>query len=395
MKITRRIFLQLFLAIGFTFFVGSCKKDDVATPANQNLVSGTLVKEYSKSELLVQLNAFGGAQLAPFLRSGIKQYKIIYKTKNTDGTTITASGGFILPTTLTDPISLVSYQHGTITSDALAPSYFDLNSEAPIGSLISALGYFVVMPDYIGYGESKSLPHTYEHRVGLATASLDLIRAAKEFIKDNNLNWNSNLLIAGYSEGGYATMALQKKIEDEFPTEFNLKASSCGSGAYNKTLSFMNLVSKTSSGAASSNSLYIWVLLTYDRIYKLNRPMSAYFKEPYATQIDKDKQNAQISVSLDKIIADNFKTAVVNGTDAGFAAALKDNDIFDWKPKTPTQLYAGDADELVGYFNSKTAFDAMKARGAASLEFKTTTGGTHGSTVSDFLLGTFSFFSGK
>jgi predicted peptidase len=42
-------------------------------------------------------------------------------------------------------------------------------------------------------------------------------------------------MITGYSEGGFATMALQKKMEEQFPNEFNLVTSSCGAGAYNKT----------------------------------------------------------------------------------------------------------------------------------------------------------------
>jgi S-formylglutathione hydrolase FrmB len=73
---------------------------------------------------------------------------------------------------------------------------------------------------------------------------------------------------------------------------------------------------------------------------------------------------------------------------------VKDNDVFDWAPKTETQLYHGDADQQVFYSNSVTAEKAMKAKGGKVTLF-TTTGGTHGSTLSDYALGTFTFFSGK
>jgi hypothetical protein len=183
-------------------------------------------------------------------------------------------------------------------------------------------------------------------------------------------------------------------MEEEAPNEFNLKASSCGAGAYNKTLSFKTLATTKSTGNASYNASYIWVLLTYDRIYKLNRPMTAYFVEPYATQIQKDQQNARISVSLDAILSDAVKKGITNESDTALLTAVKDNDIFDWKPKTPTQLYHGTADTYVPYFNSQTAIDAMKKRGATNVELIPVNGGDHGSSVERFLIGTLSFFSG-
>ncbi len=385
---TKRIVYSFIL---FVFVLNSCKDTDTK-PQNKNLVSGTLVKEFTKEQFIAQLGQLG-SNVALFVRSGVKTYKIVYKTKNTDGTEIQASGALIVPTGLTEALPLASIQHGTILTDTEAPSYFNLESEAAIGAFMASTGYITVMPDYIGYGESKALPHSYEHREGLATASLDLIRAAKEFIKDNAINWNEKLYIGGYSEGGFATMSLLKKIEEETGTEFNLKAASCGSGAYNKTQSFKNLLNATTGGIASNNRLYLWVLLTYDRIYKINRPMNMYFKEPYATQIQAQQQNANISATIGTIVQDSFKNGFLNGTDAAFVNAVKDNDVYDWKPKTPLRLYHGDKDNLVAYSNSKTAADAMKAKGANNVELITLTGKDHGTAVQDYLLGTFDFFS--
>jgi pimeloyl-ACP methyl ester carboxylesterase len=375
----------------FVFVLNSCKDTDT-TPQNKNLVSGTLVKEYTKEQFITELGSFGSS-VSLFVRSGIKTYRIVYKTKNTDGTEVQASGGIVVPTGISEPLALASLQHGTILNDNEAPSYFNFNSEAAIGAFLAATGYIVAMPDYIGYGESKNLPHTYEHREGLATASLDFIRAAKEFIRQNNLNWNEKLYISGYSEGGFATMSLLKKIEEETGSEFNLKAATCGSGAYNKTQSFKNLLNATTGAVASNNRLYLWVLLTYDRIYKINRPMNQYFKEPYATQIQSQQQNVTISATIGTIVQDSFKTNFLNGTDTAFGNAVKDNDVFDWKPKSPLRLYHGDADPLVAYINSKTAFDAMRARGATNVELVTLPGRDHGTAVQDYLLGTFDFFS--
>ena len=110
------------------------------------------------------------------------------------------------------------------------------------------------------------------------------------------------------------------------------------------------------------------------------------------TQIQKEQQNARISGSLTTILSDAVKKGVNDGTDTALLNAVKDNDIFDWKPKTPTQLYHGTADTYVPYFNSQTAVDAMKKRGASNVELIPVTGGDHGSSVQNYLLGTLSFF---
>jgi pimeloyl-ACP methyl ester carboxylesterase len=220
-----------------------------------------------------------------------------------------------------------------------------------------------------------------------------MIRAAREFINKEKLNWDKKLYIAGYSAGGFATMSLQKKIEEEVPTEFNLRASSCGAGAYDKTAFMKYLVSNKTSGALQANQLYLWVLLTYDRLYNLNRPMTAYFKEPYATQIQANKQNTTINGSLNAIMSDAFVKGLNDGTDTGFLNAVKNNDVFDWKPITPTRLYHGDADQLVFYFNSANAEKAMKAKNAPNVTLIPLKGKDHTTAIQDFLLGTYEFFS--
>ena len=153
------------------------------------------------------------------------------------------------------------------------------------------------------------------------------------------------------------------------------------------------LISTKTGGAVSSNQLYLWTLLTYDRIYGLNRTLSTYFKEPYLTPIQSQKENASINVSFNTIFTDAFVKGIADGTDTGFLNAVKDNDVFDWKPKTPTRLYHGTADQLVFYFNSQNAVNAMKARGATNVELIPIPGKDHGTAIQDFLLGTYQFFS--
>ncbi|GAB3263738.1 hypothetical protein GCM10027347_30410 [Larkinella harenae] len=400
MTINRKEFL-LSLLLSTTLFLSGCKTN---APGNEPdpepdayLVSSSEVRSLTRAQLQAQIGQQLPAQLnaliGSFLRNDVKVYKLVYNTKLPDGTATKASGAVIVPSSTT-AVPMLSQQHGTILSDADAPSNFGPNSDAAFGgTLFASTGFILACPDYIGYGESKDVPHTYEHREGLAKASIDMLRATKEFIKKNNIKWDERLFLTGYSEGGYATMALQKKIEEEFPSEFNLVASSVGAGAYHKSAFMKYIINEKTHGIATYNRLYLWTMLTYNTLYKLGKPMSYYLKEPYASQVAQNGTNVNINVSISDIFTDSFKKAINDGTDKGFLDAVKDNDVHDWKPKTPTYLYHGTADNLVFYFNSKDAHDAMKARGAATVELTPLDGKNHSTAVMDYLSYTFLRFS--
>ncbi len=387
------------LLVFVAFALLSCGKGSNPEPAQPDkyLVKAEAIDSLSVNEVRTQVSAMN-ALYAGFVRYGVKAYRITYKTKNTDNQEIEASGAVVIPLIGTNEkaVPMISYQHGTIATESQAPSNFNpAGTDSKLVILLSALGYVSVAPDYIGYGVSKNLAHTYEHRQGLSQASLDLLRAAKEyFAKKDTRYWDKRLYLTGYSEGGYATMSLLKKIEEEAPSEFNLRAVSVGSGAYNKTEFMKYIVNNQATSTAGYNRLYAWVLLTYNRTYGLNRPASYYFKEPYASQIPAEVKNLtdlsalNINTSISNTFTDTFKKALNDGTDTAFLNAVKDNDVYDWKPNTTLWMYHGTADDLVPVLNSETAFNAMKAKGATKVKYTPLTGRNHATAVQDYALGT-------
>lgn len=376
----------LFLFIGTVLFA-SCAKNNEDLPAPQYFISATPLGEISKANVDRRLGA--NPLVSSLTKYAFKAYRIVYKTKDLDNNEIQASGAVLIPIT-SEKLAIASYQHGTIRSDSEAPSNFAENSEAGLlGSLIASIGYVVSMPDYLGYGASKQIPHPYEHRKSLATASIDMLRAVKEFCRIEKVNLNDRLFLTGYSEGGFATMSMQKMMEEEFASEFKITASVLGAGAYNKT-AFSKYVAAQNTNLTFIN-YYVWVLQTYNNVYKLNRPLSAFFTEPNATNIQQRGVFTNIDLNPQQLFTPSFRNGIINGTDVEFLNTLKDNDVFDWRPKTPMLLVHGKDDDFVIPLNSQTAYNAMQARGATNVELLLVDG-DHYSAVPNYALQVYSFF---
>jgi pimeloyl-ACP methyl ester carboxylesterase len=118
---------------------------------------------------------------------------------------------------------IISYQHGTQVYRYCAPSRFNANPlailgspdltgalqnyvECIVGGLMASAGYIVVMPDYQGFGDS-TVPHPYVH-LSLGASVKDMVTWAKGYFTwPRAARAGSAVYLTGYSEGGYATMA--------------------------------------------------------------------------------------------------------------------------------------------------------------------------------------------
>ena len=381
--------MPLLFSIGILF--GSCKKEtDVAPPAPENayLVSADLIGTYQPADLGRRLGNNPAVSL--FTRFPVKVYKVTYRTVDAAGKEVQASGAAVVPV-MNQPAALLSHQHGTITSESGAPSNYGSSSEVwSAGTVLASSGYVVSAPDYLGYGASKNIPHPYEHRATLASASRDMLRAVRELCEGQKAALNGQLFLTGYSEGGFATMSLHKLLEEEHADEFTVTASAPAAGAYDKTAFAKHILN--SNQPLSFINTYLWVLQTYNGVYGLDRPFSYYLNEPYATQVQQSGAQANVDQNPQKLFAPGFKAAVLNGTDAQLLQSFADNDVYDWKPTAPVALFHGTADDFVPFFNSQHAYDAMRRRGATAVELRPIQGGNHFSSAGPFALGMFSFF---
>lgn len=306
--------------------------------------------------------------------------RITYQTTLNDGTTVTASGIVYVPSRLNSPnqqYPLLSFQHPTAFSDAEAPSGTDFSVVSfsyPI--YFATHGYIVACPDYIGYGAADHVPHDYEYRQTLARATVDMMLATKSFLDQQNIEWTNQLFLAGYSEGGYATMSAQQLIEQKYSDELPITGSSCGAGPYAMPAFFKYVTQQPTVGGVA-NYIYAWETLSYDRIYGLNNPVSYYFKEPYASQIGQSLDNARsIALSFDQICTDQFRADVTNPI-SPFGKALSDNDLSNWDSHTTTQLVHSEEDEIIPFLTSQQTYTSMRQHGSSNLSLVALPTGSH------------------
>jgi pimeloyl-ACP methyl ester carboxylesterase len=387
----------LLFSILVTLFTVGCKKGDHdCERCNQYLVSVTKIGDFTKEQLNDRFNDKSGlGYLAVLDKYTISVYKIVYKTKFINDSVVLASGCMIIPQSFSAP-SMISLEHGDILNiENFAPSNYmpgpsSVATAYNEGSAEASDGFIVVLPDYLGYGASKNLFHPPFHSASLATASADMIRAAKEFLHDIHQPWNNKLYLQGYSEGGLANLSLQKYIEENH-LPFNVKAASTGGAPSHITKIAQYIFNYPSDPGSVKN--YLAVILFYNSFYpQLHRPVSDYLIEPYATDVQNNGLNATINTSLNAILNPVFVNGINTATDTGFLSALADNDVYDWKPVAPLRLYHGTADITIPYFNSEDAYNAMTARGAANVELVPLTGLDHDASIQPYVSGSVEFF---
>lgn len=373
--------------------VSACSDNDPTPPAAQsNLVEATLIDTKTASEIqqLIQLT---GRNIDPSIfKHNVRLYRVTYNTTY-KGNETEASGVVALPIT-TETIGMLSLQHGTIVQHNEAPTMKDKDSfDMFIYSAVASSGLIAVIPDFIGFGESKEIFHPYYVEEPTATAVIDNIRAAKDVAANNDVSFNNKLFLAGYSQGGYATLATHKAIEEDGLDDISLIASFPASGAYDlKAIQeyFFTL-------DLYDDPYYIgYVAKAYQSYYGFANILTDFFNEPYAsripTLIDGVNSQSQINSQLTYSIPDLVQANVISNinTDSQYdyiVDAFTENSLTDWTPTTKVYLYHGDADITVPFQNSVITYERFLANGASEsvVEFITLPGATHATGVEPYM----------
>tara|TARA_R110002050_G_scaffold204327_1_gene339617 strand:+ start:109512 stop:110951 length:1440 start_codon:yes stop_codon:yes gene_type:complete len=335
----------------------------------------------------------------------VRMYKVTYNTSDLSGNPVVASGMICVPINPTcDSLPVALYAHGTVLKRDDVPS--GNNNESVIGKAIASKGYVTAMPDYLGLGDLMGL-HPYQHAESEAIVSVDILRAAKEFIADSmNFTFSNEVFITGYSQGGHAAMATTKYIQDNnLGSELNVVASAPLSGAFHaskrQTDELLLDIPYNSPG------YIVYLILSYQEAYGgIFTTPSDFLQSPYDTTIpplfDGSVAMSVVHAALPNKTSLYLNTTFLNAFIADSTAktsalwqALLDNDNFDWKPTSKLKMFYCTGDQTVKPKNTEDAYDAMIANGATQV-FKEDLGATldHGGCVVPAVSNAITYFQG-
>lgn len=196
---------------------------------------------FNKNSTILSFLNFGATGYGSNDGSQYKAVVLNYPTTDPRGNVIWASGRIYYTCdskgVAKAPDHIVLDSHYTIGASAEAPSEFwtfDVGIALQKG--------LVVAPDYVGYGSTRNMDHPYICYDECAKNELDMVRAAKSYMKDQGqaIADNINFYSIGYSQGGSTALGVQRYIENnDLTDEFNLKKAYCGGGVYKPEL-FLN-----------------------------------------------------------------------------------------------------------------------------------------------------------
>lgn len=285
-----------------------------------------------------------------------------------------ASGLVAIPTGTTESMAIASYQHGTIAKKDRVPS--SLGGEYIINVIFSSVfGIITVAPDYLGLGDSPGL-HPYVHADSEASAGIDLLKATTNMGTDLQLEVTNEVLLFGYSQGGHATTAMHRELQDNYKDEFEVLGAAPMAGPYDMSGYQSEIFT---SGEPYTEPFYLpYVLLSYNMVYQIYDSPSDFLEAPYDEILpplfDGTVSGGTINDQMPSLAKSIIKTEVLEAfqsdPDHPFKVALKENNMYFWTPEAPVFLCHCEGDEQVKFENSLIAYNAFKSRQAPDVRFE-------------------------
>lgn len=354
----------------------SCSKVNNSNPFSEppiTYVSHQFKDRLSSSEITDRISHYiPDANSLLHTQYDVTVYRVFYKTHDYKNNELIASGLVYIPEVRHYFLPVISYQHGSAIGKTEVPSMTgDFDYYIPF-MLASESGAIVCETDGIGLGFSGGKQHYFEPTEE-ANAVVDLLRSVEVLFQKTlrPLNLTRELFLAGYSQGGHATLAAQRLLETKHPYEWIIKASAPMAGFFSFEKSSQFNVLKDPIEYPIS-SVYPFLIYSINSTQESPAPISYYFIPPYDSLVQEMFDgnhttsfiNAQFPNQTFDILQPVFRNELKTVSANPFLMAAKRYDIInDWVPKAPTRFYHSHSDEIAFYDNSEIAFNTFNVKG--------------------------------
>ncbi len=410
---------------------GACTEQEVALTETQNGLETRSVS--SDSDLVVTATELAGITFHGLLEMGatlatngvaalqdllealdvpgdvastyLRTIKVSVKVPNPDGSDseIDASGVLVVPVEATDSLRFIISPVPTFTQNSAAPSnifagevpllYQDFLNYLYFFAINAAQGCAILFPDYPGYGDSYGqCYHPYLVRDPMVSSTITLAQAAQEVLTDNDYLYKREVIVTGYSQGGFVATAVGRELDlngEAYNLPINLLVSG-GTPAYLKTVVD---VARTTLDLPLA-FVFPYALLGYKENGYSDLDLSELLNSPYDTTCY-EYLNGQYSVTeciayfpltniglfTADVIADNESNASV----AYENRIVEENSIEPWVNNAPVIFIHGLLDEAV-YYENITGFVADMETLGGTPELHTDLLTEHLATLADYFM---------
>lgn len=219
-------FFRMALGVAAAMALGACGGGDDDSSFDLDGSSGSLLAPPTElatltpeafTQALTSAGAASLLQISGAPRCSIRFTYFQYGTVGGAGEKTTASGGLMVPTgsdpVCSGPRPVLLYAHGTTTDKNKNMASPQDSEAALVAAMYAAQGYIVVAPNYAGY-ESSPLPyHPYLNLEQQAQDVVDALTAARKGFASVGASASAKLFVSGYSQGGFVSMAAQRKLQ--------------------------------------------------------------------------------------------------------------------------------------------------------------------------------------
>ncbi|MGJ5129681.1 alpha/beta hydrolase family protein [Bradyrhizobium oligotrophicum] len=320
--------------------------------------------------LTVDTSKFAGVSVTYTpARNAVRLYRVTYASviPERGNKPITASGLLAVPETGETSLPMVSYQHGTVYGKQEVPSFPEQSPETQLMiAQFAGQGYLLVGADYFGMGISTE-PEGYMVKASHQQATYDMLRASRAVLDQMKLT-SARLDIAGWSQGGFVTMAFLEKLESAgVPVTAAATASAPVdvSVALNGFLSFPR-----KDDAAWVNSLFILSAFAFENYYAVPGLARSVISDSYYDVARKAYERepfnvADVPTDLHKLLKPDYFDAEYFAASA-YGRLVAQTQAYRWIIKTPVRNYYGETDEAISTGLGRLAMTYQQAIGAGN-----------------------------
>lgn len=361
--------LQLFVLIGVLVLGGPARADSLPPEVGVTFLERWDVDRLDQI-LTQEMPGFSGLAIdyTP-AQNAVRLYRVTYSSviPERGNRPTVATGLLAIPDTDATRFPMVSYQHGTVFGKEEVPSFPEQSPETALMiAQFAGQGYLLIGADYFGLGLSPEA-EGYMVKASHQQATRDMLHAGRAALADMGID-DSELFLAGWSQGGFVTLAMTEDLERAGIPVAAAATASAPVDNFAAMNGFLNF--PRPNDASWIPALFILTAYSFENYYSLpglahsvltDEVLDAagrlYRREPV--------EAAEIPTDLHAVVRPEYFDSQYFAQSA-YGRIVATTEAYRFVFKTPVRTYFGEADEAIALQIGQLARTYAEAMGAGN-----------------------------